>query len=88
MEDEIAIIEEIFDVVLPEVHASGHRWGRKVWLRDIEIGAKGKFLFIEDGDYKITTLSTITDIIRTPYYLQIYTRRSIYKLRILPKQIT
>lgn len=40
MNNDIAIIEGVYDSVLPEVSSSLHRWGRIVWLRDIEIGAK------------------------------------------------
>ena len=83
MIEDIAIIEGIYDIVLPEVPASLHRWGRKVWLRDIEVGAKGKLLFFEDKVYKITSLSLITNIIRNSNRLEIYTQRSIYKLRLL-----
>lgn len=84
MNEDVAIIEGVYDIASPEVPASLHRWGRKVWLRDIEIGAKGKLLFYdEDGVCKITTLSRITDIIKTPEGLGIYTQCSIYKLKML-----
>ena len=86
MIEDIAIIEGMYDIVLPEVPASLHRWGRKVWLRDIEVGAKGKLLFFEDKVYKITSLSLITNIIRNSDRLEIYTQRSIYKLRLLPSE--
>jgi len=86
MNEDVAIIEEVYDIVLPEVPASIHRWGRKVWLRDIEIGAKGKFIFYEDGVFKITFLSRITNIIQVSDRLEIYTHRSIYKLRLLSNE--
>ncbi len=84
MNEDVAIIEGVYDIVLPEVPASLQRWGRKVWLRDIEVGAKGKLLFFEDRVWKITSLSVITNIIKTSNRLEIYTQRSIYKLRLLP----
>lgn len=83
MNEDVAIIEGVYDIVLPEVPASLYRWGRQVWLRDIEVGAKGKLLFYEDGVCKITSLSRITNIIRISDRLEIYTQRSIYKLRLL-----
>ena len=86
MNENVAIIEGIYDIVLPEVPASLHRWGRKVWLRDIEVGAKGKLLFFEDKVYKITSLSLITNIVRNSDRLEIYTQRSIYKLRLLSSE--
>ena len=86
MNENVAIIEGIYDIVLPEVPASLHRWGRKVWLRDIEVGAKGKLLFFEDKVYKITSLSLITSIVRNSDRLEIYTQRSIYKLRLLSSE--
>lgn len=86
MNEDVAIIEGIYDIVLPEVPASLHRWGRKVWLRDIEVGAKGKLLFFEDKVYKITSLSLITNIVRNSDRLEIYTQRSIYKLRLLSSE--
>ncbi|MDQ7093410.1 hypothetical protein REC12_07395 [Desulfosporosinus sp. PR] len=86
MNEDMAIIEGVYDVILPEVPASLHRWGRKVWLRDIEIGAKGKLLFYEDGICNVTSLSKITNIIKNLDHLEIYTQSSIYKLRLLPSQ--
>ncbi|KUO74736.1 MAG: hypothetical protein APF81_20635 [Desulfosporosinus sp. BRH_c37] len=86
MNEDVAIIEGIYDIILPEVPASLHRWGRKVWLRDIEVGAKGKLLYFEDGVFKITSLSQITDIIQTSDRLEIFTQSSIYKLRLLPSE--
>lgn len=84
MNEDVAIIEGVYDIVSPEVPASLHRWGRKVWLRDIEVGAKGKLLYFQDGVYKITSLSQIIDIIPSPDSLVIYTQSSIYKLKLLP----
>jgi len=84
MKENVAIIEGVYDLVFPEIPASSHRWGRKVWLRDIEIGAKGKFIFFENGTYKITSLSRITDIKQSTDQLEIYTTSSIYKLKLLP----
>lgn len=85
MNEDIAIIEGVYDIVLPEVPASLHRLGRKVWLRDIEVGARGKLLFYENGVCKITSLSRITDIKKAEDRIEIYTQRSIYKLRLLSK---
>ena len=86
MNEDVAIIEGVYDIVLAEVPASLHRWGRKVWLRDIEVGVKGKLFFYEDGECKITRLSRITNIIKTSESLEIHTQRSIYKLRFLPSE--
>lgn len=85
MNEDVAIIEGVYDIVLPEVPASLHRLGRKVWLRDIEVGARGKLLFYENGVCKITSLSRITDIKKAEDRIEIYTQRSIYKLRLLSK---
>ncbi|AFM42469.1 hypothetical protein Desaci_3588 [Desulfosporosinus acidiphilus SJ4] len=84
MNEEVAIIEGVFDLLLPEVPSSRHRWGRKVWLRDIEVGSKGKLIFLEDGVFTVTSLSRIKSIKRTSEQLEIYTNSSIYKLRLLP----
>lgn len=86
MSKDVALIEGVYDVVLPEVPASLHRWGRIVWLHDIEVGAKGKLLFFEDGVCKSTSLSQITNIIKTSDRLEIHTQSSIYKLRLLPSE--
>lgn len=43
MTNDVGIIEGVYDTVLPEVPTSLHRWGRVVWLHDIEVGVKGKF---------------------------------------------
>lgn len=86
MNNDVAIIEGVYDSVLPEVPSSLHRWGRIVWLQDIEIGAKGKFLFFEDGVSRVTNLSPITNVIKTLNSLEIHTQRSIYKLRILTSE--
>lgn len=83
MNNDVAIIEEVYDIVLHEVPSSLHRWGRIVWLQDIEVGTKGKFLFFEDGVSKVTNLSKVTNVIRTLNSLEIHTQRSIYKLRLL-----
>lgn len=82
-----AIIEGVYDIVLPDVPAARHRWGRKVWFRDIEVGAKGKFIFFENGVYNVTNLSLITDVKQTSDLLEIYTLSRIYKLRILPEPV-
>lgn len=87
MNEEVAIIEGVFDIILPEVPASPHRWGRKVWLRDIEVGVNGKLLYFEEGVFKITSLSQITNIIKISDRLEIFTKRSIYKLRLLPREV-
>lgn len=86
MKEDVAIIEGVYDIVLPEVPASLHRWGRKVWLRDIEVGGKGKLIYYEDGVCKVTSLSRITNIIRTTDCLEIYTKSTIYKLRLLSSE--
>jgi hypothetical protein len=84
MTNAVGIIEGIYDIVLPEVPTSLHRWGRVVWLYDIEVGAKGKLLYFEDGVSKSTYLSRISNIVKTPDRLEIHTQSSIYKLKILP----
>ncbi|WP_407309413.1 hypothetical protein [Desulfosporosinus sp. SB140] len=86
MNEDVAVIEGVYDIILPDVPASLHRWGRKVWLRDIEVGVKGKLLYYEDGVCNVTSLSRITDIIKTPDHIEIYTQSSIYKLKILPSE--
>lgn len=83
MNNNVAIIEGVYDSVLSEVPSSLHRWGRVVWLYEIEVGAKGKLLFFEDGVGKSTCLSRIVNIIKTTDHLEIYTQGSIYKLRLL-----
>lgn len=83
MNNDVAIIEGVYDIVLPEVPAFPHRWGRVVWLYDIEVGAKGKLLYFEDGVCKSTSLSRISNIINTLNRLEIHTQSSIYKLRLL-----
>jgi hypothetical protein len=83
MNNKVAIIEGVYDSVIFDLPSSLHRWGRVVWLHEIEVGAKGKFLFFEDGICKSTSLSQITNIIKTPGRLEIYTQGSIYKLRLL-----
>lgn len=83
MENEVGIIEGVYDIVLSEVPSSLHRWGRIVWLQDIEVGVKGKLLFFEDGVCKVTSLSRITNVIRSLNILEIHTQSSIYKLRLL-----
>lgn len=83
MNNNVAIIEGVYDSIIFDVPSSLHRWGRVVWLHEIEVGAKGKFLFFEDGICKSTSLSRITNIIKTPGRLEIYTQGSIYKLRLL-----
>jgi hypothetical protein len=83
MNNNVAIIEGVYDSVLSEVPSSLHRWGRVVWLHEIEVGVKGKLLFFEDGVCKSTSLSRIVNIIKTPDRLEIHTQSSIYKLRLL-----
>ncbi len=85
MNKDVAVIEGVYDIVLPEVPASLHRWGRIVWLHDIEIGAKGKLMYYKDGVYTSTNLSRITNIIKTTDRLEVHTQSSIYKLRLLSK---
>jgi hypothetical protein len=86
MNSDVAIIEGIYDIVLPEVPTSLHRWGRVVWLQDIEIGCKGKLLSLEDGVFISTTLSRISNIIKTVECLEVHTQNSIYKLRLVPRE--
>lgn len=83
MKNDVAIIEGVYDIVLPEVPTSLHRWGRVVWLYNIEVGANGKLLFFEDGIYRSTHLSRISNIIKTSNRIEIHTQRSIYKLKFL-----
>jgi hypothetical protein len=83
MDNNVARIDGIYDIVLPEVPSALHRWGRIVWLQDIEVGAKGKLMFFEQGVCKVTNLGRITNIIQTLSSLEIHTQRSIYKLRLL-----
>ncbi|MHB1650930.1 MAG: hypothetical protein ACYCVD_00440 [Desulfitobacteriaceae bacterium] len=84
MKNDVALIEGVFDVVMPDVPTSPHRWGRVVWLYDIEVGSKGKLMFFEDGVCRTTNLSRIFNIIiQTPNRLEIHTESSIYKLRLL-----
>ena len=83
MDNDVAIIEGVYDIVLPEVATSSHRWGRVVWLYDIEVGAKGKLLFFEDGVCRSTSLSRISNIFKTSNRLEIHTQSSICKLRLL-----
>ena len=85
MNHDVGVIEGVYDIILPDVPTSFHRWGRVVWLHDIKIGAKGKFLYFEDGVCKSTSLSRISNIIKTPNRLEIHTQSSIYKLKILPE---
>lgn len=75
--DEVAIIEGVYDIVLPEVPASLHRWGRIVWLHDIEVGSKGKLMYYQDGVYTSTNLSQISNIIKIFDRLEIHTQNSI-----------
>ncbi|HWQ88607.1 MAG TPA: hypothetical protein VN374_01370 [Desulfitobacteriaceae bacterium] len=82
--DNVAVIEEVYDIFLPEVPAYLRMWGRKVWLRDIEVGAKGKLIYHENGIRKIICLSRITNIKLTSGRFAIYTANSIYILRLLP----
>jgi hypothetical protein len=81
--ENVAVIEEVYDIFLPEVPASLRMWGRKVWLRDIEVGFKGKFIYYENGIRRVKYLSRITNIKLTSGRLAVYTENSIYILRLL-----
>lgn len=83
MNQDVAIIEGVYDLALPTVPTSLHRWGRIVWLHDLNVGSRGQLLFVEDGLFKKTRLSHISNIIRTKDYLEVHTQRSIYKLKYL-----
>jgi hypothetical protein len=87
MNNDAAIIEGIYDIAFPEVPTSLHRWGRVVWLQDIEVGSKGKLLSLEEGVSISTNLSRITNIIKTLDQLEVHTQNSIYKLRLLPREL-
>ncbi|HHY26673.1 MAG TPA: hypothetical protein GX523_07995 [Desulfitobacterium dehalogenans] len=81
---DVGIIEGVYDIALPKVPTSLHRWGRVVWLQDIEIGSQGRFLYIKDGQCSSTHLSRITNVIKATEYVEIHTENNIYKLRLLP----
>lgn len=82
--NDVGIIEGVYDITLPKVPTSLHRWGRVVWLQDIEIGSRGKLLYIQDGQCARTHLSRITNVIKTMDYIEIHTENNIYRLRLLP----
>jgi len=88
MNDDVAVIEGVYDLLYPNVPASLHRWGRVVWLYQVEIGSSGQLLFVEDGKWKRTHLSYISNIIKTTDYCEIFTQSSIYRLRFLQKGIS
>ena len=83
MDDKLAVIEGVYDLFLPGVPTSLHRWGRVVWLHDLEVGLKGQLIFIKDGKLRRTNLSCISNIIQTKDYLEVHTQSSLYKLRYL-----
>ncbi len=83
MNNSVAVIEGVYDLLYPDVPTSLHRWGRVVWLHHIEVGLMGHLLFVEDGKWKRTHLSCISNIIKTKEYCEIYTQSSIYRLRFL-----
>lgn len=85
MNNAVAVIEGIYDLLYPNVPTSLHRWGRVVWLHQVEVGLKGQLLFVEDGKWKRTLLSCIANIINTTDYCEIHTQSSIYRLRYLQK---
>lgn len=85
MNNEVAVIEGVYDLLYPNVPASLHRWGRVVWLHQVEIGSSGQLLFVEDGKWKRTHLSYISKIIETTDFMEIHTQTSIYRLRLLKK---
>ena len=79
-----AIVEGVYDITMTNVPTSLHRWGRVVWLQDIEVGSKGKLLYIQDGQCSSTHLSRITNVIKAMEFIEIHTENNIYKLRLLP----
>lgn len=79
----VAMIEGIYDVVFPDVPTSSRRWGRIVWLFNIEVGVKGKLLYIADGVCRTTSLSLVTKVFKYKNYVEIHTQSSIYKLKLL-----
>jgi len=83
MDNKKAIILEIYDLFLPGVPTSLHKWGRVVWLHDIEVGLNGQLIFLKDGKLRITTLSRISNIIQTKDSFEIHTQSNLYKLRYL-----
>ncbi len=83
MDDKVAVIEGVYDLFLPGVPTSLHRWGRVVWLHDIEVGLNGQLLFVRDGRLKRTMLSRISNIIQTKDYFEIHTQSSLYRLRFI-----
>ncbi|HEY8908728.1 MAG TPA: hypothetical protein VIM51_00370 [Desulfosporosinus sp.] len=83
MDNKVAIIEGIYDLCLPGVPTSLHRWGRVVWLHNIEVGMNGQLLFVKDGKLRMTSLSRISNIIKTKNYFEVHTQSSLYKLRYL-----
>lgn len=86
MKRDLAILEGVYDLVSPNTPISHHRWGRLVWLYNIEIGLYGQLLFVEDGQFKSTNLSRINNVIRTKDSLEIQTQNSIYKLKYIKGQ--
>lgn len=86
MERHLAILERVYDFASPEIPISHHRWGRLVWLHNIEMGSFGQLLFVEDGQLKSTHLSRINNVIRTENSLEIQTQNSIYKLKYIKGQ--
>lgn len=80
---DLAIVEGIYDIASPNTPVSRHRWGRLVWLQNIEIGSNGQLLFVDEGRFKSTYLSRITNVIRTQDSLEIQTQNSIYKLKFI-----
>jgi len=83
MDDKLAVIEGVYDLFLSGVPTSLHRWGRVVWLHDIEVGLKGQLIFVKDGKLRRTNLSCISIIIQTEDYLEVHTQSSLYKFRYL-----
>lgn len=81
MNHKVAIIESVYDITSPNIPISLHRWGRLVWLDNIGVGLSGHLFFVEDGKYKRTNLSCISNVIETKDSLYIYTQNSIYKLQ-------
>lgn len=81
MNDRVAIVEGVYNITSPNVPISRHRWGRLVWLHNIEVGLSGQLFFVEDGKYKRTDLSRISKVIETKDGLYVYTQNSIYKLQ-------
>lgn len=82
----VAVIEGVYAIASPQVPIARHRWGRLVYLHNIEVGATGQLFFVENERHKSTHLSRISNIIQTDDFLEVITQNSIYRLRLLEDQ--